>query len=115
MPDTNPYTYNAHPFLISRNLKSDYTLIAASSFIDDQNLSKHILNATDLEDITSADCLAYRQISGLLIGDLTLIFRVRKALDTDIKHPTGLSFGSDSLPSDISVLRDFLREVYFNS
>lgn len=106
MTHTNPYTYNAYPFLISRNLNSDYRLIAASNFIHEQNLSTYLTDATDLDDITSSGCLAYRQVKGLAVGDLTLIFRVRKALDTDINEVENLSYISDSLSSDASVLRD---------
>ena len=78
--------YSFHPFLISRGFKSDYRLIASTKLVSEKNLSSLLIQATDISDVTQNGCLVYGQIKDNLSGDLTLVFRISNALESNIQN-----------------------------
>jgi len=70
-------------FLVSRNLYLDYRVVLAPSFMSEENYTLILAKAAGGE-ITDKDTAYYRRIINSKVGDLTLVFRVIEAVETDI-------------------------------
>ncbi|NEP79167.1 MAG: hypothetical protein F6K17_21165 [Okeania sp. SIO3C4] len=98
-------------FLVSANKDLDYRTVVAPDFMYEQNYTL-ILAKTAGGEITDKGTAYYRKIINSKVGNLTLVFRVTKALETDIGI-CGDSLLRDSFGRAISLIEGivFNREV----
>ena len=70
-------------FLVSANKYLDYRTVVAPDFMCEKKYT-FVLAQTAGGEITDKDTAHYRKIINSKVGDLTLVFRVIEALETDI-------------------------------
>ena len=94
-------TYQALPFLVSRNRTLDYRTIVAPDFICRNGISSLVSRVAG-GDFTEQGTAVARKVKGSKAGDFTVVFRVLAALESDL----------DGQGSDKRLRDQFGREIY---